>query len=87
MLMSFESLLACSKCSYFYAFGTDEIHVYWDYYWDNPEELLGCNLLRSEEHPFQGYQVNEELITSEDKDFYFLDTYNVNPYYSLLLQG
>jgi hypothetical protein len=39
--------------SYFYAYGTDEINVYWDYYYENQEDLLGCNILRYESDPLQ----------------------------------
>ncbi|MCD4681956.1 MAG: T9SS type A sorting domain-containing protein [Bacteroidales bacterium] len=77
LLFGVKSLIGCSVCSYFYAYGTEELHVYWDYYSDNPEELLGCNLFRYEDDPTQSYQVNQELITSEDKDYYFLDTFNI----------
>ncbi len=78
LLFGVKILIGCSVCSYFYAFGTNEINVYWDYYSDNPEELLGCNLFRYEDDPNQSYQVNQELIVSEDKDFYYLDTTDIN---------
>jgi hypothetical protein len=66
-----------SRCSYSYAFGTDEINIYWDYFFDYPEELLGCNVLRYEEDPLQNIQLNQELIVSPDKNFYYLDTFNI----------
>lgn len=65
------------KSSYSYAYGTDEINVYWDYFYDYPEELLGCNLLRFESDPEQSIKINQGLITSLDKNFYFLDTLNI----------
>lgn len=66
------------KGSYFYAYGVDEINIYWDYHFDYyPEELLGCNVLRYDNDPEQAFQLNQELITSIDKDFYYLDTFNI----------
>ena len=65
-------------CSYFYAYGTDEINVHWDYFYDFNEDLLGCNILRYESDPLQAFQLNQELITSLDKNFYYLDTTNIN---------
>jgi hypothetical protein len=38
---------------------------------------LGCNIWRYEAGPTQSYQVNQELITSPDKNFYYLDTTNI----------
>jgi len=66
-----------SLCSYFYAYGSDEINVYWDYYHENQDDLLGCNILRYESDPLQAFQLNQELITSLDKNFYYLDTTNI----------
>ncbi len=64
-------------CSYSYAYGNNEINIYWDYYYTYPAELLGCNIWRYETDPTQSYQVNQELITSPDKNFYYLDTTNI----------
>ena len=60
--------------SYSYAYGTDVINVYWGY--NNPysEELIGCNLIRYKPFFIEPEVVNEELITSPDSNFYYLDT-------------
>jgi len=78
LLLSMEKFASGQfLCSYFYAYGTDEINVYWDYYFDYNEELLGCNILRYETDPMQAFKLNQELITSPDKNFYYLDTTNI----------
>jgi hypothetical protein len=63
--------------SYFFAYGNDEINVYWDYHCENQEDLLGCNILRYESDPLQTIMLNQGLITSLDKNFYYLDTTNI----------
>jgi len=57
---------------YFYAFGeNNEILINWNYVGDEPD-LLGCNLLRSEDY-ISFNQINDELITSNDDTFIYID--------------
>ena len=77
MILIVSKYLFGTICSYSYAYGTNEINIYWDYYYNYPAELLGCNIWRYETDPTQSYQVNQELITSPDKNFYYLDSANI----------
>ncbi len=75
--MIFKGVSGQFLSSYFYAYGTDEINVHWDCFYDYNEDLLGCDILRYETDPLQAYKLNQELITSLDKNFYYLDTTNI----------
>ena len=58
--------------SYFYAFGeNNEILICWDYTGEIPD-LLGCNLLRSEDY-ITFVQINDNLIVSNNDKFTYLD--------------
>ena len=58
--------------SYFYAFGeNNEILINWDYTGDI-SDLLGCNLLRSEDY-ITFTQINNDLIVSNNETFTYLD--------------
>ena len=71
-----EQLTASSLNTYFFASGQDEeINILWDYCGE--ENLLGCNLLRSETFGGEYLQVNDNLLTSPDTDFSFQDTSNI----------
>ncbi len=71
-----EQLNASSLNTYFFASGQDEeINIFWDYCGE--ENLLGCNLLRSETINGEYLQVNDNLITSPDTDFSFQDTTSI----------
>jgi len=71
-----EQLTASSLNTYFFASGQDEeINIFWDYCGE--ENLLGCNMLRSETFGGEYLQVNDNLITSPDTDFSFQDTSNI----------
>lgn len=76
-IFGFQILSAQNLYSYFYAYGENEINVYWDLFCDYPDELLGCNIYRYQDDPSQAYQLNQELIISENTEFYFLDSYNI----------
>ena len=59
--------------SYFYAFGeNNEITINWDYI-ENISDLLGCNLLRSDDYCATFSPINDYLIVSEDSTFTYLD--------------
>ncbi|MDP8267673.1 MAG: T9SS type A sorting domain-containing protein [Candidatus Tenebribacter davisii] len=65
-------LNAVSPYSYFYAFGENsEILLNWNYTGDEPD-LLGCNLFRSEDY-ISFNQINDDLITSNNETFTYLD--------------
>ncbi|NQV19381.1 MAG: T9SS type A sorting domain-containing protein [Armatimonadetes bacterium] len=58
--------------SYFYAYGqNNEITINWDYT-DDILDLLGCNILRSEDG-INFSQINYSLIISDDSTFTYLD--------------
>ncbi|MCK4677046.1 MAG: T9SS type A sorting domain-containing protein [Bacteroidales bacterium] len=63
--------------TYFFAAGeNNEIEIIWDYAGER-DDLLGCNLFRSEEDTWQFNKVNSDLITSTNKDFYYNDTVGI----------
>lgn len=71
-----DQLNASSLNTYFFAYGQDEeINIFWDYCGE--ENLLGCNMLRSETINGEYLQVNDNLITSLDNDFSFQDTTSI----------
>lgn len=73
MLFSINGFAQSS--TYLYAYGSDSVHIYWDYSGDNIEELLGCDVWRYVTlSSAQGTKVNQELVTSPDKNFSFTDT-------------
>ena len=59
--------------SYFYAYGQNEtIDVFWDYIGD--DDVIGCNLFRSEDPWGQYTQINDELIIPIDNEFHYIDS-------------
>ncbi len=71
LLVAFK-LNAVLPYSYFYAYGeNNEIHINWNYI-DNEPDLMGCNLFRSEDYITYN-QINNDLITSNNEAFTYLD--------------
>ena len=71
-----EQLNASSLNTYFFSYGQDEeINIIWDYCGE--ENLLGCNLLRSETFFGNYIQINDNLLTSTDNKFSLQDTTSI----------
>ena len=67
----------CSNYTYFYAAGeNNEIEIFWNHAGER-DDLLGCNLFRSEEDTQQFAKINSNLITSLDSNFYYKDTIDI----------
>ena len=67
----------CNNYTYFYAFGENNlIEIFWNYAGEG-DDLLGCNLFRSEEDTWQFAKINSNLITSLDSNFYYNDTIDI----------
>ena len=85
-ISSHSSLCALNMESHFYAYGqNDSINVFWDYIGD--DDVLGCNLLRSDEPNGQFAQINNELIIPIENEFHYTDIDSVidtvNYYYKI----
>lgn len=65
-------ILALNLENHFYAYGQNNtIDVFWNYV--GVDDVIGCNLLRSEEPYGQFTQINDELIIPVENEFHFID--------------
>lgn len=73
LILSSIKIFAFNLENHFYAYGQNNtIEVFWNYI--GVDDLIGCNLLRSEEPNGQFTQINDELIVPTNNEFHYIDT-------------